>query len=63
MHEADFVQNDGTRIFVLSGPRLYVHRSWPVEQLVRTALLEVEGWPREMLLDKESNRLVITSQV
>jgi uncharacterized secreted protein with C-terminal beta-propeller domain len=27
VHEADFVQNDGTRIFVLSGPRLYVHRS------------------------------------
>ncbi|WP_164012672.1 beta-propeller domain-containing protein [Pyxidicoccus trucidator] len=63
VHEADFVQNDGTRIFVLSGPQLYVHRSWPAEQLVRTALLEVEGWPREMLLDKERNRLVITSQV
>jgi hypothetical protein len=63
VHEADFVQNDGTRIFVLSGPRLYVHRSWPAEQLARTALLEVEGWPREMLLDRERNRLVITSQV
>ncbi|MBZ4420447.1 beta-propeller domain-containing protein [Myxococcus sp. RHSTA-1-4] len=63
VHEADFVQNDGTRIFVLSGPRLYVHRSWPAEQLVRTAALEVEGWPREMLLDKERDRLVIASQV
>jgi hypothetical protein len=63
VHEADFVQNDGTRIFVLSGPRLYIHRSWPAEQLVRTAALEVEGWPREMLLDGERNRLVITSQV
>ena len=63
VHEADFVQNDGTRIFVLSGSRLYAHRSWPAEQLARTALMEVEGWPREMLLDKERNRLVITSQV
>ncbi|MCP3139996.1 beta-propeller domain-containing protein [Pyxidicoccus xibeiensis] len=63
VHEADFVQNDGTRIFVLSGPRLYIHRSWPAEQLARTAALEVEGWPREMLLDAERNRLVITSQV
>lgn len=63
VHEADFVQNDGTRIFVLSGPRLYIHRSWPAEQLARTASLEVEGWPQEMLLDKERNRLVITSQV
>ncbi|QSQ22130.1 beta-propeller domain-containing protein [Pyxidicoccus parkwayensis] len=63
VHEADFVQNDGTRIFVLSGPKLYIHRSWPAEQLVRTAALEVEGWPREMLLDAERNRLVITSEV
>lgn len=63
VHEADFVQNDGTRIFVLSGPKLYIHRSWPAEQLARTAALEVEGWPREMLLDAERNRLVITSQV
>lgn len=63
VHEADFVQNDGTRIFVLSGPRLYIHRSWPAEQLTRTAALEVEGWPREMLLDAERNRLVITSVV
>ncbi|WP_426755636.1 beta-propeller domain-containing protein [Myxococcus sp. Y35] len=63
VHEADFVQNDGNRIFVLSGTRLYVHRSWPAEQLTRTAVLEVEGWPREMLLDAERNRLVITSDV
>ncbi|WP_217917894.1 beta-propeller domain-containing protein [Myxococcus sp. AM009] len=63
VHEADFVQNDGTRIFVLSGQRLYLHRSWPAEQLARTAALEVEGWPREMLLDPERNRLVITSAV
>jgi hypothetical protein len=63
VHEADFVQNDGTRIFVLSGQKLYVHRSWPAEQLSRAAVLEVEGWPQEMLLDTERNRLVITSQV
>ncbi|WP_223641402.1 beta-propeller domain-containing protein [Corallococcus sp. EGB] len=62
VHESDFVQNDGTRIFVLSGNRLYAHRSWPAEQLTLAATLEVEGWPREMLLD-EHNRLVIVSQV
>lgn len=62
VHESDFVQNDGTRIFVLSGNRLYAHRSWPAEQLTLAATLEVEGWPREMLLD-EHDRLVIVSQV
>lgn len=62
VHEADFVQNDGTRIFVLSGNKLYLHRSWPAEQLTLAASLEVEGWPSEMLLE-ENNRLVIVSQV
>ncbi|RYZ41252.1 MAG: hypothetical protein EOO71_12860 [Myxococcaceae bacterium] len=62
VHESDFVQNDGTRIFVLSGNRLYAHRSWPAEQLTLAGSLEVEGWPREMLLD-EHQRLVIVSQV
>ncbi|MFP2900855.1 beta-propeller domain-containing protein [Corallococcus sp. 4LFB] len=62
VHESDFVQNDGTRIFVLSGNRLYAHRSWPAEQLTLASTLEVEGWPREMLLD-EHQRLVIISQV
>jgi len=27
--EADFVKNDGTRIFALSGQTLYASRSWP----------------------------------
>ncbi|NVJ22283.1 beta-propeller domain-containing protein [Myxococcus sp. AM011] len=63
VHEADFVQNDGTRIFVLSGPRLYLHRSWPAEQLTLASSMEIQGWPREMLYDKERQRLVITSQV
>ncbi|RKG85266.1 beta-propeller domain-containing protein [Corallococcus terminator] len=62
VHESDFVQNDGTRIFVLSGNRLYAHRSWPAEQLTLAGSLQVEGWPREMLLD-EHQRLVIVSQV
>ncbi|WP_338873505.1 beta-propeller domain-containing protein [Myxococcus stipitatus] len=63
VHEADFVQNDGNTLFVLSGPRLYVHRSWPAEQLTLAATMEVQGWPQEMLYDKERRRLVITSQV
>ena len=31
--EADFVKNDGTRIFAISGRTLYAHRSWPAESL------------------------------
>ena len=59
--EADFVKNDGTRIFVVSGRKLYVHRSWPAEQLAAVGSLTLEGWPREMFL--KDNRVVIFSQV
>lgn len=60
--EADFVKNDGTRIFVLSGNRLYINQSWPAADLKNVSTLEVEGWPREMFLD-EKNRVVIFSTV
>ncbi len=60
--EADFVKNDGTRIFVLSGNRLYINKSWPAEQLANASSLEIEGWPREMFLD-ENNRVVVFSTV
>src|SRR4051794_12081280 len=49
--EADFVKNDGTRIFVLSGDTLYLNQSWPADQLHGTGKLQIEGWPREMYLD------------
>jgi hypothetical protein len=59
--EADFVKNDGTRIFVISGRKLYAHRSWPAESLSRVGSVLLEGWPREMFL--KDNRVVIFSQV
>ncbi|MFL5347621.1 MAG: beta-propeller domain-containing protein [Hyalangium sp.] len=59
--EADFVKNDGTRIFVISGNKLYLHRSWPATSLSAVGSLVLEGWPREMFL--QDNRVVIFSQV
>lgn len=59
--EADFIKNDGTRIFVIAGRKLYAHRSWPAESLSAVGSLALEGWPREMFL--KDNRLVIFSQV
>jgi hypothetical protein len=59
--EADFVKNDGTRIFVVSGRKLYLHRSWPAESLAAVGSLVLEGWPREMFL--KDNRVVIFSTV
>jgi hypothetical protein len=61
VHEADFVQNDGTRIFVLSGDTLYLSSSWPPETLALQGTLPIEGWPREMFLD--TNQVVVFSSV
>ncbi|WP_375768603.1 beta-propeller domain-containing protein [Archangium gephyra] len=59
--EADFVKNDGTRIFVLSGQKLYAHRSWPAESLRVESSLTLEGWPRQMFL--HGDKVVVFSTV
>lgn len=59
--EPDFVKNDGTRIFVLSGQTLYATTSWPAAALARVSSLKIEGQPREMFL--EGDRLVVFSEV
>lgn len=59
--EADFVKNDGTRIFVLSGNKLYASQSWPADQLQTVGRLQIEGWPQEMYLD--GNTVVVFSSV
>ena len=57
--EADFVKNDGTRIFVLAGRTLFAATSWPPQSLAVAGKLEIEGWPSSMFL--EGNQLVVFS--
>ncbi|MHB8876142.1 MAG: beta-propeller domain-containing protein [Myxococcaceae bacterium] len=59
--EADFIKNDGTRIFVLSGDTLYANQSWPASALSTAGKLKIEGWPREMFLDGQNNVVVFSS--
>ncbi len=59
--EADFVKNDGNRIFVLSGQKLYATKSWPADQLSVQGKLNIEGWPREMFLDGQDKAVVFSS--
>lgn len=60
--EADFMKNDGTRIFVLSGQKLRAVKSWPADQLSLQGGLTIEGYPTQMYLD-EKNRVVVFSSV
>jgi Beta propeller domain len=59
--EADFVKNDGTRIFALSGRMLFSATSWPPQNLAVAGKLQIEGWPGAMFL--EGNQVVVFSSV
>jgi hypothetical protein len=59
--EADFVKNDGTRIFALSGERLYAARSWPAQQMQVLGSLRIEGYPRELFLDGQDKAVVFST--
>ncbi|HEX9576474.1 MAG TPA: beta-propeller domain-containing protein, partial [Myxococcales bacterium] len=60
--EPDFVKNDATHIFVLSGRKLFSAASWPPQQLGLGPSLSIEGYPIEMFLDEKS-RIAVISQV
>lgn len=59
--EADFVKTDGERIFVLSGQKLYLSRSWPAEDLALLDTATITGWPLEMFLDASGRVIVFSS--
>ena len=59
--EADFVQNDGTRIAVLSDNHLFLISSWPADAMAEASSLEIEGWPRELFLS--GNQVVVFSSI
>jgi len=59
--EADFVQNDGTRIAVLAGGMLHLLSSWPADAMAEAGSLKIDGWPRDMFLS--GNQVVVFSNV
>jgi Beta propeller domain len=56
--EADFMKNDGTRIFTLSGNSLNVVKSWPPQELSFVSSLPIEGWPTSMFLDGDTAAVI-----
>jgi len=59
--EADFVKNDGTRIFALAGNTLHAVKSWPATELAVQGTLKIEGYPRELFLDGTDKAVVFSS--
>ncbi len=60
--EADFMKNDGTRIFVINGQKLRALSSWPANAVSLKGSLSIEGYPTQMYLD-DKNRVVVFSSV
>jgi uncharacterized secreted protein with C-terminal beta-propeller domain len=59
--EADFVQNDGTRIAALADGRLHLVSSWPADAMAEASSLPIEGWPQALFL--AGNQVVVFSSV
>lgn len=57
--EPDFIKNDGTRMFVLSGTKLFVAETWPASAMKLVATLPLSGKPTNMFLD--GTRIVVFS--
>ncbi len=60
VEEADIVQSDGERLWLLHGSELQVLRTWPPQSLAVTSSLPIEGAPLEMIVSE--GRAVIFSQ-
>jgi hypothetical protein len=61
--EADFVKTDGHHIYMLNGNRLHVYAVPEFGELVPESVLELEGYPTQLLLDKESGRVAVFSHI
>jgi hypothetical protein len=59
--EADFVKNDGSRIFVLHDRQLLGLAAWPAASTALEFAHPIEGYPTEMFLDRD--RIAVFSRV
>ncbi|MGV3624889.1 MAG: beta-propeller domain-containing protein, partial [Archangium sp.] len=48
--EPDIIKNDGTRMFTVSGRKLFATTTWPANQLRTRGSVQLEGQPFELLL-------------
>ncbi len=61
--EADLVKTDGYHLYALNGNRLHIFGTPNFGDLVPESVTELEGHPREMLLDANANRVVVFSMI
>lgn len=61
--EADFVKTDGYHIYALNGNRLHIFGTPEFGDLIPESEFDIEGHPRQMLIDSASERAAIFSDI
>jgi hypothetical protein len=61
--EADFVKTDGYHVYVINGRRLHIFGVPTFGQLVPESVTDIEGYPTEMLIDRDAGRAVVFSRI
>jgi hypothetical protein len=61
--EADLVKTDGYHIYTLNGNRLHIFGVPEFGQLIPESVTELEGHPRELLVDRDAEKAAIFSMV
>lgn len=61
--EGDLVKTDGYHVYALNGNRLHIFGTPSFGDLTPESVTQIEGHPREMLLDKAANRAVVFSMI
>ncbi len=61
--EADFVKTDGYHVYVLNGNRLHIFGVPEFGELEPESVFEIEGTPRQMLINRDAERAVVFSQI
>jgi hypothetical protein len=61
--EADGVKTDGYHVYLINGNRLHIFGTPNFGDLVPESVTQLEGHPRDMLIDATSNRAVVFSMI
>jgi uncharacterized secreted protein with C-terminal beta-propeller domain len=61
--EADFVKTDGYHVYVINGNRVHIFGVPAFGELVPESTVQIEGSPREMLVDRNTNRAAVFSTI
>jgi uncharacterized secreted protein with C-terminal beta-propeller domain len=57
--EADFIKNDGSHVFMVSGDDLVILKAWPAAETTIISQTEIEGWPTSLFV--QSDRIAVFS--